>query len=59
MLAPPMVEPSTGRKSIVYMRWGKGPKQRLRFTQTGDRKLEEAYSLHFVRASNPRRGEQK
>ena len=32
----------------AYMRWGKGPKQRLRFTKTGDRKLEEAYTRHFV-----------
>jgi len=32
----------------VYMRWGKGPKQRLRFTKTGDKGLEEAYSRHFV-----------
>jgi hypothetical protein len=32
----------------AYTRWGKGPKQRLRFTKTGDKKLEEAYSLHFV-----------
>ncbi len=34
--------------TTAYMRWGKGPKQRLRFTKTGDRRLEEAYSLHFV-----------
>jgi hypothetical protein len=32
----------------MYPRWGKGPKQRLRFTKTGDKKLEEAYSRHFV-----------
>ena len=32
----------------VYMRWGKGSKQHLRFTKTGDRKLEEAYARHFV-----------
>jgi hypothetical protein len=32
----------------AYMRWGKGPKQRLRFTKTGDRKLEEVYATHFV-----------
>ena len=31
------------------MRWGKGPKQRLRFTKTGDPKIEEAYARHFVR----------
>lgn len=32
----------------AYMRWGKGQKKRLRFTKTGDPKLEEAYSRHFV-----------
>ena len=32
----------------AYMRWGKGPKQRLRFTKTGEQKLEEAYATHFV-----------
>lgn len=32
----------------VYMRCGKGPKERLRFTKPGDPKLEEAYATHFV-----------
>jgi len=32
----------------VYRRWGKGPKQALRFTRSGDSKLEEAYASHFV-----------
>ena len=32
----------------AYRRWGKGPKQRLRFTKTGDPKIEEAYARHFV-----------
>ena len=32
----------------AYMRWGKGPKQRLRFTKTSEPKLEEAYATHFV-----------
>lgn len=32
----------------VYMRWTKGPRQRLRFTKTGDSRLEEAYARHFV-----------
>ena len=32
----------------VYMRRGKGPKTRLRFTKTGEPKLEEAYARHFV-----------
>ena len=31
-----------------YMRWGKGPKRRLRFTKTGEPKLAEAYATHFV-----------
>ena len=31
-----------------YMCWGKGPRRRLRFTKTGDAKLEEAYSRHFL-----------
>ena len=32
----------------AYTRWGKGPKQRLRFTKSGAAKLEEAYARHFV-----------
>jgi len=32
----------------AYMRWGKRPKQRLRFTKTGDAKIEEVYATHFV-----------
>jgi hypothetical protein len=32
----------------AYMRWGRGPKSRLRFTKTGDPRLEEAYATHFV-----------
>jgi len=32
----------------VYKRWGKGPKQHLRFTKTGDPKIEESYARHFV-----------
>jgi hypothetical protein len=34
----------------VYNRWGKGPRQRLRFTRTGDPGLERAYACHFVRS---------
>jgi hypothetical protein len=38
----------------AYMRWGKGPKSRLRFTKTGDPGLEVAYATHFVgRGSEP------
>jgi hypothetical protein len=32
----------------AYMRWGKGPKRRIRFTKSGNPKLEEAYARHFV-----------
>ena len=32
----------------AYMRWGKGPTPRLRFTLTGEPNLEEAYARHFV-----------
>jgi hypothetical protein len=32
----------------VYVRSGSGPKDRLRFTKTGDPRLEEAYATHFV-----------
>lgn len=32
----------------VYMRWGKGPRQRLRFTKTAEPKLEDVYATHFV-----------
>jgi hypothetical protein len=34
--------------STAYLRRGKGPKQRLRFTKTGDEKIEAAYSRRFV-----------
>ena len=32
----------------AYMRYGNGPRQRLRFTKSGDPRLEEAYATHFV-----------
>jgi hypothetical protein len=32
----------------VYARWGKGPRERLRFTKRAEPRLEEAYSRHFV-----------
>ena len=34
--------------ATAYMRYGKGPKQRLRFSKTGDAGIEAAYSTHFV-----------
>jgi hypothetical protein len=33
-----------------YLRRGKGPKRRLRFSKRGDAESEAAYSVHFVRA---------
>jgi hypothetical protein len=30
------------------IRHGSGPKRQLRFTKTGDAKLERAYSTHFI-----------
>jgi len=38
--------------ATVYMRHGKGARQRLRFTKSGDAKLEEAYATHFVWPGN-------
>lgn len=32
----------------AYMKWGKGPKARLRFTKTSDPGLEKVYATHFV-----------
>jgi hypothetical protein len=39
-----------------YVRHGSGPKQRLRFTKTGDAKLEKAYSTHFIWPGRDRYG---
>lgn len=36
----------------VYNRHGKGSKQRLRFSKTGDPNLEKAYATHLVRQSS-------
>jgi hypothetical protein len=33
----------------VYVSWGKGPKQLLRFSKSGYPAIEEAYSTHFVK----------
>ena len=32
----------------VYMSWGKGPKQPLRFSKSGDPHIEQMYATHFV-----------
>lgn len=36
----------------AYMRYGRGPRRRLRFTKTGDLKLEQAYATHLVWPGN-------
>jgi hypothetical protein len=38
--------------ATVYERHGKGAGQRLRFTRSGDARLEEAYATHFVWPGN-------
>ena len=38
----------------VYMSWGKGPKQRLRFSKTGNPYMEEQYSTHYMRSKKVR-----
>ena len=35
----------------VYMRRGKGPRQRLQFSKSGDSNVESAYGTHFVRST--------
>ena len=42
--------------ATAYLRHGSGPKQRLRFTKTGDAKLEKVYSTHFVWPGRSRHG---
>lgn len=32
----------------VYISWGKGPKQRLRFSKHGSPSVEEMYATHYV-----------
>lgn len=39
------LEPVTGK----YLRRGKGPNRRLRFSKRGDAESERAYATHFVR----------
>jgi hypothetical protein len=45
-------------RTTAYRRWGRGPKQALRFSRFGDRKLEEAYSRHFVSPTLRRRSKE-
>lgn len=32
----------------AYVKWGKGPRSPLRFTKTGEARLEKIYARHFV-----------
>ena len=32
----------------AYVKWGKGPRVPLRFTKTGEERLEKIYARHFV-----------
>ena len=34
----------------VYQSWGKGPKKLLRFSKSGEKKIEEAYATHYIKA---------
>lgn len=36
--------------STAYMKWGKGPKTRLRFSKTGNPDVEAAYARCFIGA---------
>jgi hypothetical protein len=33
----------------IYVSWGKGGKQRLQFSKSGQPRIEEAYATHFVK----------
>jgi hypothetical protein len=46
------LKPSTTK----YMSWGKGARQQLRFTKSGNPYLEKVYATHFVRTSAPETG---
>lgn len=35
-------------KITHYRQWGKGKKRALQFSKSGDKKLEEVYSRHYV-----------
>ncbi len=41
----------------AYHRWGKGRKQVLRFSKSGDPNLEAAYSRHYVKQAMPQPGQ--
>lgn len=33
---------------MAYMKWGKGPKQPLRFSKSGVTHVEKQYATHFI-----------
>ncbi|MBR9975285.1 MAG: hypothetical protein KFF77_06870 [Bacteroidetes bacterium] len=35
-------------RRTAYMSWGKGPKQRLRFSKSGTPSIEDLWATHFV-----------
>jgi hypothetical protein len=41
----------------VYMSWGKGSKQRLRFSKTGKPAIEDAYSTHYLKPATKKKPE--
>jgi hypothetical protein len=40
-----------GLQAVIrsYTRWGKGPRQSLRFSKSGDVSIERGYSTHYVK----------
>jgi hypothetical protein len=40
-------------KITYYHQWGKGKNRALQFSKSGDKKLEEAYSKHFLWNQSP------
>jgi hypothetical protein len=45
-------------RTTDYGRWGRGPNVRLRFSKSGEHKIEEAYSRHFVTPVRRRRAKE-
>jgi hypothetical protein len=45
-------------RATAYRRWGRGPKLRLRFSKSGDHRIEEAYSRHFMKPVRRRRAKE-
>lgn len=40
-------------RNTHYHQWGKGKKRALRFSKSGDKKIEEAYSRHYLWNQSP------